>query len=294
MTMQIDPMCLLKEFRGTLLEKLGNKNTADRYYYALCNFFREYQIDDFSKITQENVLEALSHCKTKNYCAALKLGLKNLKEYRLEISLPAMEEMAEIQRRKRNRSLRPEKVIYIADVQEKIKRIRDKKLKYAYQLMMDSGLRTSETAALEKEDIQISRDGITVNVRHGKGDSNGLVTCLRDPYLEARLPKYLQSLPEGEKPFYEAITMKKKAGVLGLECHDLRRIAAITFRNGKMEERRHMKGLEIPTVPQIDEATKEFLRHKRFSTTKRYLYNRKLRVILPAEPEEEKEGFSYE
>ena len=288
------PEALLKDFREQLREALGNRNTADRYYYAVCGFLREYKIDDLSKITAENVLEALGGCKTRNRCSALKLGLKHLSAYAPELDIPKPEDMDALQHGKRDRSVLPPKTIYSDRVEDTVKRLRDKKLKYAYRLMMDSGLRVSEAAALEKEDIQCSGDGITVHVRHGKGGSNGYVTCLRDPYLEKRLPAYLNALPEDTKPFYAAQTMKCKAVELGLECHDFRRIAAIRFRQERMEERRRMKGLEIPSVPEIDEETKDFLRHERFSTTKRYLYNRKLKVRLPEQPEKGDERSTHD
>ncbi|MDE6687560.1 MAG: hypothetical protein K2K17_09610, partial [Lachnospiraceae bacterium] len=56
---------------------------------------------------------------------------------------------------------------------------------------------------------------------------------------------------------------------LGIECHDLRRICAITLRNELKKE--------MP-VEEANAQVKEQLRHARFSTTKRYLFNRKLRV----------------
>lgn len=279
--MKTQPKQLLSGFREYLIKQLGNKNTADRYYFALCRFFRESEIDEFGKVTPELVLDGLQRERGRNGCSALKLGLLHLHDYNHSVDIPGKLEMDKIQHGKRDRSVLPPKTIYQDEVERKIMRLRDRKYKYGYRLMMVSGLRVSELAALEKEDIQLTPDGLEVNVRHGKGGSNGLVRCMADPYLEKRLPGYLSALQEDETPFYAAPTMKKKAWELGIECHDFRRIAAIQYRRQQMEEREQSTALEVSSVQEIDDQTREFLRHERFSTTKRYLYNRKLRVKMP-------------
>ena len=55
------------------------------------------------------------------------------------------------------------------------------------------------------------------------------------------------------------------------ECHDFRRIAAITYR-----DKRRADGEPLTDA---NEETKDFLRHARFSVTKRYLRNRKLKFV---------------
>jgi len=65
--------------------------------------------------------------------------------------------------------------------------------------------------------------------------------------------------------------MKNKAYELGVECHDFRRVAANTFR-----DERRADGEELYDA---NEETMDFLRHKRFSTTKRYLRNQKLKIV---------------
>ena len=279
--MRIQPEYLLRDFRAYLEDQLGNRNTANRYYYAVCRFFRENEIEDLHDVTSELVLEGLAAERGRNRTSALKLGLAQLQAYFPALELPDSEDVHNILAGKRDRSVRSAKTIYLEEVQSKVMRLRNQKLKLAFRLMMCSGLRVSECAALEREDITVAEDGrIEVHVRHGKGGSNGVVRCLPDAYLEKHLPEYLSKLPDGENPFYAAITMKKAALKHGMECHDFRRIAAIQHRKQQMEQRRQAT-LEVPTVQEIDEKTKDFLRHERFSTTKRYLYNRKLKIKLP-------------
>ncbi len=275
--MKTVPNVLLRDFRRYIEDKLDNKGTADRYFYAVCRFFREYEIDDLSLVTPEKVLDALQTTRGQNNTSALKMGLKHLKSFYPWLETPEDNAAQEASAHKRDRRVHPEKVIYYEEVSAKVMSLTNRKLKLAYLLMMVSGLRVSETAALEKDDIRVTPEGITVHVRHGKGGSNGIVTCMRDPYLEMELPEYLAELPDGERPFYAAKTMKNEALDLGLECHDFRRIAAIRFRRQEMAKRRQ-DPQNAPSVELIDEKTMELLRHKQFATTKRYLYGRAFKV----------------
>ena len=60
------------------------------------------------------------------------------------------------------------------------------------------------------------------------------ITCRQDPYLYDRLQDYVSRVQatQGEKLFYSEATMRKEAGRLGMECHDLRRIYANTQQTG--------------------------------------------------------------
>ena len=155
-------------------------------------------------------------------------------------------------------------------VQRTVNQIRDPRLRYAYRLAMISGLRVSELAALEASDLEFKDSSIFVNVKHGKGGKNGLIECLNDSYLYQRLQEYTNDHPEGNL-FYSESHMRNKAKKLHLECHDFRRIFAIQLKNKLKQEG------ELPPE-KINAAVQEALRHQRFSTTKRYLYNRKLYI----------------
>lgn len=99
-------------------------------------------------------------------------------------------------------------------------------MKYAYRLALISGLRVSELGALKASDLHFNdSDGkiIHVDVKHGKGGSNGCVECLPDAYLYEHLQKFTKEHPEGNL-FYSEAHMRKEADRLQLECHDFRRI----------------------------------------------------------------------
>lgn len=264
---------ILSAFREYLYGAVKSRKTADRYYFAVDKLLSGCQFDDLAELSSGDIEAKLEKCSGKANFSAAKNGLLHLKKFDGSLSLPSEEFFAEQSRHKRNRSKKPAKTLYLDTTNRKINAIKDKKLKLAYRLMLASGLRVNEAAQLTKDDILINGENITVNVLHGKGGSNGTVECMQDPYLAKELPLFLEDKPSGEPVFYAQSTMRRRANELGLECHDLRRIAAITYRKKQM-------GNGTP-VFDANSQTKSFLRHARFSTTKRYLFNRKLKYKMP-------------
>ena len=122
----------------------------------------------------------------------------------------------------------------------KINRLNNEKLKLGFRLQYRSGLRIGEIAALNKEkDITFGDAGeITLIVRNGKGQKSRKVDVVDDPYLYNRLKAHIESLGEGEVPFYSESYLKKKANEHGIRTHDLRRInSRERFRNELQEGR---------------------------------------------------------
>lgn len=260
---------LLEPFREYLYEQLP-ANTARTYYSAVVKLFKDIQFHDFSRISSEWIIqEAAGKFRTRNEFSAVKNGLKRLGEYYPDLQLPKEEEFLKVSRRKRNYSKKPAKVIYLKPTQRKINQICNERLRYAYRLALISGLRVSELADLEADDIVCNEEQgtITVKVKKGKGGHGGTIECAEDRYLLQRLPGFLEKHKSG-KIFYSEAYMREQAAQLGMECHDLRRIFAIQSRN---ELKKEMK------VEEANEIVQQKLRHVRFSTTKRYLFNRKLR-----------------
>lgn len=247
---------------------IDNKNTRDKYYFAVDRLFKKLQFDKLDELNKEQIEQELAKIKGKDKFSAAKNGLKHLRNYDNSFQLPEENFFKEQSQKRRNHSIKGKKTIIYDETLRKINAIRNKKLKLGYRLMLASGLRVFETSQLEKDDIEIKNDKIYITVKHGKSGSNGIVECLKDSYLLKELPAYLKDFADGEKIFYSAKTIKNKANELNIECHNLRRIAAITY---KKEQKKEGK-----TSIEADDSTREFLRHERFSTTKRYLYNRNL------------------
>lgn len=257
------------------LEKEYGKNTAKKYYAAAVKLFRDDYDLTVNEINEEVIKERLDHIRGKNEFSATKQAVLGLKKVYPDITIPDEDWFQEQSLHRKNRSKKKTKTIDLDATQRKINQINDPKLKYAFRLAMDSGLRVSELAEVLPEDITFKDGDIYVNVTHGKGGSNGVVKCQKDPYLYEHLQDFIKKQKEeypeenNKKLFYASNTMQKKAHDLGIECHDLRRICAITLRNELKKE--------MP-VEEANAQVKEQLRHARFSTTKRYLFNRKLRV----------------
>ncbi len=279
----------LEAFREYLYAQVQNANTARKYYSAVVKLFRDVGIRKDIKQLDSNFYEEKIPAlfKTRNEVSAVKNGLRYFRDYlktgrelgggtvraqadritpTSAAAFPEDDFYHEMNRKKRNRSVKPKKILYLDEIQRKVNQIQDETTRYAFRLALVSGLRVSELAGVDADKITFENGLIYVNVTNGKGGSNGTVECLPDHYLYERLQQYVQEHPEG-RLFYCESTLRKKAWKLGLECHDFRRIFAITKRNSLKKT--------MP-VAEANEKVKESLRHKRFSTTKRYLFNRKL------------------
>lgn len=269
---------ILLPFKDWLQGQLS-PNTARTYYAAVVKLFREQQFNDLGQIDAEWIKEETAkRFRTRNEYSAVKNGLKWLAKYNPDLKLPSEKDFLAVSSKKRNYSKRPPKTIYLKPTQRKINQIENKRLKYAYRLAMISGLRVSELADLEADDITLDGGKIFVRVNKGKGGHGGTIECRPDPYLYERLPDYLKEYPKG-KIFYAEGYMRECANKLGIECHDLRRIYAITTRNNLKKE--------MP-VEEANEIVQQRMRHVRFSTTKRYLFNRKLKFNYESDGSEGK------
>ncbi len=259
---------ILEPFKEYLYSQLP-ANTARTYYAAVNKLFKDIQFNSLEQIDKDWINEKCrEQFKTRNEYSAVKNGLKRLKEYDSMLQLPSEDEFHAVSIKKRNRRKKPPKTIYLKPTQRKINQLSDEKLRYAYRLAMVSGLRVSELADLEASDIEINNEKIFVNVKHGKGGHGGKIECSPDSYLQKKLPEFLVKHKTDEKLFYSEVYLRQRATELGIECHDLRRIFAITTRNALKKE--------MP-VEEANAIVQQRMRHARFSTTKRYLFNRKLK-----------------
>ncbi|MCL1995522.1 MAG: tyrosine-type recombinase/integrase [Defluviitaleaceae bacterium] len=260
---------ILNDFRRYLNNKY-NKNTADTYYFAVDKILKNHQFGDLSEVNFGSL--GIDKIKgNKNEFSAIKNGLKNLNKFSSDFKIPKDDFFKEISKKKRNFIKSKGKEINLDKTRRKINATKNDKYKLAFRLAMVSGLRVSELSQLSKKDLKIDSDAnkIDVFIERGKGGKKGNVLSMEDPYLCQKLSGYIEKLNNGDKIFPAKQSLKNKAKSLGIEMHDLRRIFAITYRKNLMNE-----GVGIL---QANEATQNALRHTRFSTTKRYLFNKKLR-----------------
>lgn len=264
---------ILEPYKEFLYDQLTT-NTAKKYYSCMVKLLQGTNINRVEELSLEYLQEELvRRFKTKNEFSAAKNALRLFGEYYPKLQMPTKEYFKEESLKKRNYTKKPGKVIHLKTTMRKINQIKNPKLMYAYRLAVISGLRVSELADLRPSDLTFSEGRITVTVRKGKGGHGGVITCRQDTYLYDRLQKYVSRVQtqatQEEKLFYSEATMRKEAGRLGLECHDLRRIYAILCR-------RELRAV-LPAM-QADREVQRNMRHVRFAVTKRYLYNRKLRM----------------
>lgn len=258
---------ILTNFKSYLQENL-NKNTAKTYFSAVNMLFKDLNFKKLNEIPPDLILKRVQNLDNKNKVSAVKNGLKYLKMYDDSLNLPPEKAFSDILHHKRNHVKSKGKKVDFDLMQRKVNAIRNKKLKLAYRLASISGLRVSELSDLEAGDIQFNEDGtINVTVKHGKGGKSGIVKCLKDNYVYDNLKRFCQEQDKG-KIFYSESYMREKANALGMQMHDFRR----AFANLKKMECMNAGATAYDANGMVQEA----LRHSRFSTTKRYLYGRKI------------------
>lgn len=259
---------ILDGYKQYLYKNL-KKNTAKTYYSAVKKTLRDLRFDSLSQIPDHLILGEVRKLGNKNLVSAAKNGLKHLQKYDPSLKLPSNEAFSQISQHKRNYVKSKGKRVDFDQVQRKVNAIQNKKLKLAFRLASISGLRVSELADLKAGDLKFSEDGnITVSVRNGKGGKSGQVDCLEDKYVYEQLKDYCNSQEENKNLFYSESYMRERAGRLGIEMHDFRRAFATLKKMDCINE-----GF---SSYEANAKVQEGLRHERFSTTKRYLYGRKI------------------
>ena len=257
----------LNGYKQYLFENL-KKNTAKTYCSAVNKVLRDLRFNNLSQIPDNLILEEVRKLGNKNLVSAAKNGLKHLKKYDESLNLPSNDDFAEISKHKRNYVKSKGEKVDFDQMQRKVNAIQNKKLKLAFRLASISGLRVSELADLRAEDLKFSEDGkITVSIRNGKGGKSGQVECLEDNYVYEQLKNFCDGKKD-DRLFYSESYMREKAGKLGMEMHDFRRAFAVLKKADCMDNG--------STSYEANAEVQEGLRHERFSTTKRYLYGRKI------------------
>lgn len=253
----------LDEFEKQINKENLRANTKRVSIYSFRKFINNLYSEgtDINKIDSKEILKELKKIKFKSELSSIKNSILRMKKYNKVIDLPKEEELKKVIFSKSADRKKISESKSLDTIKRKINAIKDKKLKLAYRLALSSGLRVSEIDNLNKNDIKFSDSGITILVKDGKGGKDGIVRCLKDPYLEKELKQHIEII-EDEKVFYTKKHMMNKALSLGFECHDLRR----AFSKKLYEERKPIIGREQAKI-EVQQA----LRHTRLDTTNIYL-----------------------
>jgi integrase len=132
------------------------------------------------------------------------------------------------QTRKKYRKL---KTLDFAEIDKKIKGIKNHKLKMCYQTILATGLRVAELSQIRVQDCAFYDDELFFSFI-GKGAKPETVKIIKNEYpkLYGNLKESHATLSVKNKPmlkmFYSAVYLQAHAKKLGFACHDLRRVYA--------------------------------------------------------------------
>ena len=141
-------------------------------------------------------------------------------------------------------------------IENTIKHLKNKKLKYSYQTLLHTGLRVSELAQIAPKDCTLTEQEFTFCFT-GKGGKQEQTTFKRvdNEKLFENLKEMIKKTSPDRKLFYSANYLQLKAKNYGFQCHDLRRAyAKVEYKKTRSKEQ-----------------VKEKLRHTNIKTTERYL-----------------------
>ena len=205
------------------------------------------------------ILNKLAGIKYKNRFSQYKNAFIHFCEFKnIPLSSDTLEsiKMLEKHTRKKYRQLGP---INYKEIAERIKRLKNEKLKLSYQTIIATGLRISELEGIIPADCTITAETITLAFI-GKGGDKGtvIIQAVEYPELCQKISELIAKTQADRKIFYSAIYLQKKAKELGFRCHDLRRICAI------LEYKKARKKSEVMRK----------LRHSNIKTTNIYLNNK--------------------
>ena len=162
-------------------------------------------------------------------------------------------------KQKKYRQLKP---VTVNELKNKIRGIKDKKLRLSYNIMINSGLRVFEVGQIKKEDCIVTKEDITLNFL-GKGGNKECAVILKKDYAKFydELSSLINKNLQGKKIFYSSSYLQKKANKMNLRCHDLRRaFAKLDYK--KTKSLKH---------------TQKAMRHKKSKNTKIYI-NSKVKI----------------
>jgi len=247
---------LLSAYKNYLLV-LYRPDTANTYYKKLCTLFEGQSLTDTANnLDIDKILDNLGTIKHKNRFSQSKNAFLHFCVFQnITLSADILEIIEQLERttRKKHRKLKP---IEFVQVDKKIKRIRNKKLKLSYQTIIATGLRVSELSGINPENCTVTNNTITFSFV-GKGGKNEVVEVQAAAYskLYQSLKELIDGTSKDKKIFYSANYLQRQAKELGFTCHDLRRACA------KLEYKKSRSKKQV----------KEKLRHANIKTTKIYL-----------------------
>ena len=174
----------------------------------------------------EKILSQLALIKSKNQFSKSKNSFLHFCEFlNLTLDTEHIKQIEELEAKthKKHRQL---KAVDFNDIDNTIKRLRNKKLKVSYQTILATGLRVSELAQITKDDCLVREDGLLSEIHLffiAKGGIPSTVKIAKEEYplLYGHLKALIET--QSHKIFYSTAYLQSKAKEYGFTCHDLRR-----------------------------------------------------------------------
>lgn len=247
---------MLADYRSWLETKY-TPATAKAYYVRICSLLKGQPVNDTVKrLNVDKVLNRLAELEHKNEFSQAKNSFLHFCEFEnLPLSNEVLERIQELETHTRKKYRKLQAIDYIT-VDNKIKHLKNKRLKLSFQILTTTGLRVSELAQITPAHCIVTNERLTFRFIAKGGNLNTVTLSKSDyPELYERLRELITHISPQKKIFYSAGYLQKQAKRLGFTCHDLRRACA------KIEYNKSRSKAEV----------KKKLRHSNIKTTNLYL-----------------------
>lgn len=249
--MKYDVLASYKQY--LLNDACLSHETARTYYNRLDNLLEN---ENTEKFDIDKLIDKLATIKYKNHFSQSKNALLYFLAFKNMTLDNEQKEKIEKLQKNTKKKYRKRTEADFKQINDKIKHIRNQKLKLSYEVIIETALRVSELAQIRKKDCELTEDTLTLNFVGKGGNKEDIVLHRVDNVkLFDNLKNLIDSLEDTRKVFYCATYLQKKAKELKFKCHDLRRASAkIEYKKSKSKNN-----------------VKEKLRHKSMKTTNLYL-----------------------
>lgn len=247
---------LLADYRVWLETKYTHA-TTNTYYARMCTLLEGQPVNDTVKrLNVEKVIERLAELTHKNEFSQAKSALLHFCEFvNLSLSNKVIERINELETHTSKKYRKLKAANYIT-IDNKIKRLKNERLKLSFQVLVATGLRVSELAQITPAHCVVTDESLAFRFI-AKGEKENTTTVFKSefPKLYGRLKEWITRTNPQKKMFYSVSYLQKQAKRLGFTCHDLRRASA------KLEYQKSHSKKEV----------QKKLRHSNIKTTNIYL-----------------------
>lgn len=223
----------------------------------MCTLLEGQPVNDTAKrLDVEKVIERLAELTHKNEFSQAKSALLHFCEFQnIPLSFEDVKRIEQMQSNARKKYRKLKAVDYIT-IDNKIKHLKNERLKLSFQALVATGLRVSELAQITPAHCVVTDERLAFRfIAKGGKENTTIVFKSEYPEFYGRLKEWITHTNPQKKMFYSAGYLQKQAQKLGFTCHDLRRACA------KLEYQKSHSKKEV----------QEKLRHTNTKTTNIYL-----------------------